>query len=124
MRTYPSIDEGRGYMVAFEIEMVYTSLRSIAGVLSGIAEVTNVRVRRIFESSGDIRIWFRYQRIECVVLEPFGDNSRYWIGPKNSKDAFDIRNVEEAFEKYRPTLLREVFGSILTLRLPKRTSRG
>jgi hypothetical protein len=28
-----------------------------------------------------VHIRFRYHDRECIVCEPYGDNSRWWIGP-------------------------------------------
>ena len=54
------------------------------------------------------RIWFKDDRFSftfrgrsCVVNEPWGDNSRYWIGPTEMEPQIDMRPVHDAFRKYR-----------------------
>ncbi len=57
----------------------------------------------------------------AIVLEPYGDNSRYWIGPKEpAENALDVGDIENAFKAYRPPLHRKILGDVLTLRLFKR----
>ena len=80
-------------------------------------ELNNIYVkkRRLFGKSEDIHIWFKYFNYECFVIEPFGDNSRYWIGPKNPEERFDISNVEIAFKQYHPPRMIKFFGDLVTL---------
>ena len=69
-------------------------------------------MRRVLESvqgvTGVRRNWFNEDRFSfsflgrpCVVNEPFGDNSRYWIGPAEKQPALDMRPVHEAFRAFR-----------------------
>jgi hypothetical protein len=69
-------------------------------------------MRRILESVDGVtqvrRNWFNENHFsfyflgrECVVNEPFGDNSRYWIGPTELDPPLDMRPVHEAFRKFR-----------------------
>jgi hypothetical protein len=37
----------------------------------------------------------------CVVNEPFGDNSRYWIGPVEKDPLLDLRAIHDAFVGFR-----------------------
>lgn len=121
METYPSIDEKNGGPpFAFEIENDYVGLGTVAHILKEIDGVTEVRMRRLFSKWEEIHIWFKYANHDCVVWEPFGDNSRYWIGPKNPEEKFDVREIENAFKRYRPPFHRAVIGDILSLRLFKR----
>ncbi|MCY1562005.1 hypothetical protein D9M68_993370 [compost metagenome] len=56
-----------------------------------------------------------------MVWEPFGDNSRYWIGPQEAERDVDFATVEMAFKQYRPALLRKVLGDLIGLKfLPRR----
>ena len=75
MRTYPSVDEKSGLTVAFEIENGYVSPSTVARILSSVPGINDVRARRLFEKSDDIRVWFKHLGIPCVVREPFGDNT-------------------------------------------------
>ena len=122
MKTYPLINKKKGDgPFAFEIENAYVGRGTIARLLAEVEGVTDVYLRGRFGSSDDIRVEFKYLNRDYVVLEPYGDNSRYWIGPKDSTaSADDIDNVENAFKHHRPPFHREIIGDILTLRLFKR----
>ncbi|MDP1696695.1 MAG: hypothetical protein Q8L45_02745 [Xanthomonadaceae bacterium] len=119
MKTYPSIDEKTGSVFAFEIEHVYLSNAAVARILSKISDVSDVRVRTLFSKWQGIHIWFNHQGSDFVVFEPYGDSSRYWIGPKDSIDvSVDLGRVMAAFENYHPPLLVEVIGDVLSLKIP------
>jgi hypothetical protein len=117
MDTYPCMDEKTGLSVSFEIENVYVSPSMVAGVLSKVDGVANVKVRRLFSKWEDVHIWFRYKNVDCIVLEPFGDNSRFWIGPKNAEEKFDVHDIENAFKDYKPPFFRRVLGDVMALRI-------
>lgn len=121
MQTYPTMDKHGLHPLAFEIENVYVGPRAIGRILEQVNGVSGVRVRRAFSKWEDVHVWFKYMDRDYVVVEPFGDNSRYWIGPKEApENAPDVGAVENAFKDYRPPLHREIFGDVLTLRLFKR----
>lgn len=93
-------------------------------LLKQVEGVTDVQLGGHFGSSNDIRIEFKYLDRDYVVWEPFGDNSRYWIGPKDQeKDVTNISELENIFEQYRPPFYRALFGDLLTLRPFKRVAK-
>jgi hypothetical protein len=47
------------------------------------------------------RFAFIYLGRSCVVHEPFGDNSRYWIGPVAQEPAIDMTAVRDAFSRFQ-----------------------
>ena len=122
MITYPIVGntEGTG-LFAFEVENVYVLPRRIARILAGIDEVTAVRLWPLFRST-DRRVEFRFRGRDFMVWEPYGDSSRYWIGPQDDNDdrPIDISVIEDAFKRYRPPPYHRVIGDILTLRILKR----
>jgi hypothetical protein len=122
MKTYPIFDDKKGDRpFSFEIENIYVSRRTVARLLKKGKGVTHVRLGGHFSSSNDIRVEFKYRNHDYIVLEPYGDNSRYWIGPKNPVEhAGDIGDVESVFKHYRPPFHRALLGNALTLRLFKR----
>ena len=122
MDTYPLIDEKRDNRpFAFEVENAYVVPGTIARLLAEIDGVTDVRIRKRFSGSSEIHVEFKYLSRDYIVWEPYGDNSRYWIGPKNPEEsAGDIGNIENVFKRYRPPFYREVIGDVLSLRLFKR----
>lgn len=115
------VNEGSDYPFAFEIENAYIGPRTIARLLVKTDGVVDVRLRRPFTKWEDIHVWFKYTDREFIVFEPYGDSSRYLIGPGNPDDkAVDIRPIQDVFRRYRPPLLRRMLGDVLTLRLFKR----
>ena len=69
--------------------------QQIREILSSIPDITSIRDNY----GSDDRMMFQYQRESCVVHEPFGDNSRYWIGsafPEQS--TLDIEPIRAAFQ--------------------------
>jgi hypothetical protein len=119
VQTYPKVDEASGTTLGFEIEMEYISLAAMARVLSSVEGVTDLRRRRLFSRFDEIHIWFRYRSADCVVWEPFGDNSRYWIGQLESSPTVDMSDLEKAFQNYDPPLIRRIIGDIVSLRVFK-----
>ena len=116
MKTYAILnDNGRSW--AFEIENAYIGPRNIASLLAGINSVSHIRKRQLFSPSDDIHLRFRYCDREYIVWEPFGDNSRYWIGPADEMDmSVDVSELITAFEQYRPQFLCKIFGDLVTLK--------
>ncbi|WP_413288397.1 hypothetical protein [Bdellovibrio sp. HCB337] len=78
MKTYPiKTDTG---LIGFEIENSYVSPRYIEKYLKDKNGISNIRRKNLEHS--DNRLEFEYLGDTYVVFEPYGDNSRYWIGPK------------------------------------------
>ncbi|NYE29637.1 hypothetical protein HDE78_002603 [Rhodanobacter sp. K2T2] len=120
MRIFPT-GEKDGRAIAFEIENVYVSRKAISQLLKQADGVSNVKLGGHFSSSNDIRIEFQYLGCDYMVWEPFGDNSRYWIGPKNPEESVaDAKGLEDIFKSYHPPFYRSLLGDLLTLRIFRR----
>jgi hypothetical protein len=123
MRTFPNRNEA-GVVFAFEIENVYITPRAVADVLSDIPGVSQVAVRPLFGESSDTHVRFLVHDQPCVVWEPFGDNSRYWIGGDEDSKAgtppkqLDVSIIENAFAAYRPPLVEQFLGDLMSFRPP------
>jgi hypothetical protein len=72
VKTYPIIQDGADPF-AFEIDHVYLSRRTIARLLEKIEGVTEVHMGGRFGSPDDVRIEFKCQGHDFIVMEPFGD---------------------------------------------------
>jgi hypothetical protein len=120
MKTYPAKTSADGRLLAFEVENAYIGPAVIARLLEQVADVSDVKRRRMFSGDGDVHVRFKHYGQPCIVWEPYGDNSRFWIGPENV-EAFteNLRAVEQAFESYNPPTHRAVIGNLLTLRFLK-----
>lgn len=121
METYPIHDEDNN-LVAFEIENAYVRPARIAEFLSADGGVADIRLRRIFSGDDELRLTFRYSGIPFVVAEPFGDSSRYWVGPEGelSKDLSNhLGKLEEIFKAYQPSFPVRLIGDLVTLKFLK-----
>lgn len=124
MKTFAAKEDG-SRLIAFEIENIYVSRKAVAKILAPISGVTDVRCVGRFGSADDIRVSFSYLGVDCVVLEPFGDNSRYWIGPMEpSNSSCEMRTIECAFNDYTPPFHRKIIGDILNLKFLSKSSAG
>lgn len=116
VRTYPMHKEGR--LVGFQFDNVYLSVRKAADLLSEVSGVTDVELRKPFSAFDGAHIRFKYQGEPLLMLEPFGDNSRYLIGLAEPSEATpDVQPLQAAFDGYQPNLLRKLMGDLLTLNL-------
>jgi hypothetical protein len=130
MQTYPISDKEGVRASIFQVENAYIGPATIAKLLAQVEGVSDVGCRKMFAKSSDVHIEFQYLGRPYIVWEPFGDNSRYWIGPADMvagapdvsklEHPGDIANLEEAFERYQPPLHRALLGNLLTLRMFKR----
>lgn len=102
MRTYPHLRPD-GSLRGFEVTSAWTVFGPLLKLLRSVEGVTEVQ-RNWFDED---RITFKFHGKPAVVNEPYGDNSRYWIGlqdPEASPD-IDITPLHQAFEKYRGFLV-------------------
>lgn len=124
MKTFPIKSED-GRCFALEVENAYITPGRIAQLLQGVEGVTDIRARKPFSSSSDVHVSFGYKGRQFVVWEPYGDSSRYWIGPKDENDhSTDVQALQEVFAKYAPPLPRKIFGDLITLNFRALFHRG
>jgi hypothetical protein len=117
MRTFPVIGDD-GIQRAFEIEHVYISRGALFQLLSSIEGVSCVTKPDRKERTAGVRVEFKHRDVDFFVWEPYGDNSRYWIGPKENlilRDPSQLREIEEAFDRYRAPLLLKILGDLVSL---------
>jgi hypothetical protein len=111
MKTYP-IERADGSLHAFQICNAFVSMGVIRRILISVEGVSSLK--RLWRS--DDRLRFTFSGALWVVHEPFGDNSRYWIGPSEAKDhVLEVGPIHEAFVNYKSPLvrfLRFVAGSV------------
>jgi hypothetical protein len=107
MRTYPLKDSGA--LRGFEVSNAWLHTRAIARFVSSIG--AQVRFQRRLFGAGDVHLKFQYKGREFQVVEPFGDNSRYWIVPVEASPSGEVADLHDAFVRYRPGLV-EMFRSL------------
>lgn len=116
MKTYSMFNEKGEQIPVFQIDNIYVSNSRVARILSQINGVSDLRVRKLFAKWEEIHIWFRYRDRNFVVWEPYGDNSRYWLGPNDDRDAnVDIKEIQAAFETYKPPFVVKILGDLVSL---------
>jgi hypothetical protein len=105
VRTYPLRDES-GRFYAFEVGNAWVSPRAIARMLKSTLRATVSSQRRGL-GRDDVRLRFSYGGDDYEVYEPFGDNSRYWIGPAGERPdrPSQIEEVHKSFLAHRVTLV-------------------
>jgi hypothetical protein len=84
MKVYDLEDE-EGRAFAFEVDATIGQ-RGAERVVAGIPDVRMIRRRRAL-SGDDAFCGFELVGVAFVIEEPWGDNSRYWIGSSNRRSA-------------------------------------
>jgi hypothetical protein len=101
--TVYDIKDAEGRVVAFEVDNSWIGRRGLCRLVTKIPQSRLVRRPRVLS-------WFREDafcefEIDGVIFEasePFGDNDRYWIGPRPTRWAPPILAVRQAFLDKRP----------------------
>ncbi len=84
MNVYDLEDE-EGRVFAFEVDATI-GRPGAEGVVAGIPGVRMIRLYRAL-SGEDAFCAFELDGVVFVIEEPWGDNSRYWIGSSNRRSA-------------------------------------
>lgn len=84
MRTF-STNNDEGQLTGFEISNSFLSSGGIAKYVRRIkgCEVTG---RRRWFSADEVHVRFSFSGKRFIVWEPFGDNSRLWVGPEDGEE--------------------------------------
>jgi hypothetical protein len=92
--------DGDGKAFAFEVDNLSVGRSQVCRVAASIPGATIVRRPRLFSSlREEVFCEFEIEGVTFVAWEPFGDNSRYWIGPEPAHWVSQITVVREAFLK-------------------------
>lgn len=102
MKTYP-IFRNNGSLHGFEIDNFWISFENLTKILRSVEGVTDIKT---IDYSDD-RMTFLFNGELCVVHEPFGDNSRYWIGPRDAANSIlDITPFHSAIQAYNLPVIK------------------
>ena len=101
MKTFPILREN-GSLLAFEVTSCWVTFAALYSILRSVNGVTNIK-RNWF---CDDRISFEFNGEPFVVNEPWGDNSRYWVGSLHTDAATDISPLHQAFLNHRNIFFR------------------
>jgi hypothetical protein len=113
MRTYELLDTN-GRVYAFEVNNSGLGRRGVCRVVDTIPGAHIVRKPKIFS-------WFREEyfcefEVEgktFVAWEPYGDNSRFWIGPEPPRWLPQTQAVRDAFEAVPTSRVLRWLGFLL-----------
>lgn len=103
MRTYPLRGE-EGHLVALEVDMPLFGVRNIMKIISSSDGVSDICIGSGRIKNSDVRASFKYFGFDYVVVEPFGDNDRYWIGPVDDGLWKDISSIERKLREFKPSI--------------------
>ena len=97
MAIHDLIDQD-GRLFAFEVDNSRLGRKKICKILTSIPGIQILR-KPIFMSEFREEVFceFELNGLKFEVWEPFGDNSRYWIGPEPVLTTEQIKTVREAF---------------------------
>lgn len=111
MRTY-AIRDKQGNLLAFEISSLLGRrlARRIAASIPG-AKVVKSNPR------SDIFCEFQVADEMFAIEEPFGDNSRFWIGPIDPQRSTAIETIHAHFEKSRLGSIGYTLGILFCITL-------
>jgi hypothetical protein len=98
MKVYDLRDE-HGRVFAFEVPNFLLRRRGLARIVNSIPGVRLLRVPAPFSWFGEEEFCeWELDGVKFVAWEPFGDNSRYWVGPADSPAWHpQIETVRRAF---------------------------
>jgi hypothetical protein len=105
MRTHPILDSN-GNLCAFEVSNLLLGAATIGRILRKQLGAT-IPYRPWWNLNvGDVRLEFTLNSLDFVVIEPFGDNSRYWIGPEQGVLRTPVIDaIHQCIAHYKPTPL-------------------
>lgn len=98
MKTYDLHDEA-GRVLAFEVDNFWLGRKGTAAIVQSIPDATVIRKPGAIATSGEEGfLLFQIGARRFVAWEPWGDSSRYWIGPDPPGYSEDTEMVRAAFQ--------------------------
>ncbi len=100
MRVYDIIPAGKG-LIAFEVNALLGRRLTtrVVSTIEGVRILSRPRLLSWFREEVFCEFELKGQRFN--VWEPFGDNSRYWIGSSNGAETSVLQVVRQAFVDYK-----------------------
>jgi hypothetical protein len=112
MRIYDQHDD-EGRVIAFEISSLLISRSGVCAVAETVPGALVIERPRPFTwTADDDFCQFEVDGQRFKAWEPFGDNSRYWIGPVPTKWCPQTQVVRAAFAAHTPVIgsVQRFFG--------------
>jgi len=96
MQTYPLLNDA-GELRAFEVAVPLLGRQWLVRRVARVPGVAITRRPEIFSwCREEIFCEFRIGDVSFEIWEPYGDNSRYWIGPLDNQTHSETRVLMEA----------------------------
>ena len=114
--TVYDLKDVNGRVFAFEVNNLLLSRHGVGKVVRTIpgARITRAPRRPFsFASEDDHFCEFEVEGKRFTAWEPFGDNSRFWIGPEPPEWCEQVATVREAFLRYQ--LLKHPWAWLILL---------
>lgn len=87
-----------GELIYFEVSKVLLSRKRAIKIIKSIPETKDIK-ENLRE---DVFCYFKLGGREFQIWEPFGDNSRFYVGEEESKYSYQLVALKEKFEKHKP----------------------
>lgn len=100
VRDLPS---AKGENSAFEVSNLLLTRSRACKVVEAVPGAKIVKRSRLFRDTDEFCI-FTIGPDEFAIEEPYGDNSRYWIGQKDGEPTQSLPLVRRAFEEHKSWL--------------------
>ncbi len=105
MRIHDLRDE-EGHVFTFEIDNLNVGRKDVCAVVRAIPGATIIRGPKLFSWLREEEFCeFEIEGQRFKIWEPFGDNSRYWIGPQPPQWCSQVEIVRDAFVRHQPSLV-------------------
>ena len=100
MQTYPILNE-EGKLHAFEINNWWVGRSGAVRIIEKIPDVLVTRRSKelLSEFREEIFCQFELHGVQFQIDEPYGDNSRYWIGKTDPGWCPELETIERAFRE-------------------------
>ena len=110
------LSTAEGASRAFEVSNLLLSRARACKIVETIPGAIITKRSRLFRDNDEFCA-FKIGLDEFVIEEPFGDNSRYWVGTKDAGRSESLSLIRRAFEEHKAwvSLLRAfaVCGAVL-----------
>jgi hypothetical protein len=106
VKIYDIRDDG-GRLLAFEIDNALVQPRGIERLVRTLPEAVVAPCEKGARIDGE-RYRFEVSGTTFIVWEPFGDNSRFWVGPEPTTFTPTTAVVRAAFAEHNPAIWFQV----------------
>ncbi len=96
--TVHDLRDDQGRTLAFEVDSTGLGRRGLCQIAAKLPGVNVIRTPKFLSWLRETEFCeFEIDGIRFVAEEPYGDNSRYWIGTKPPRYVIEIERIRKAF---------------------------